>query len=57
MKLYDVPRNTMIYLSSDESKQPYKFCHIDGMYSYCKNEAGDVVHFAAWADVIIVGDN
>lgn len=29
----------------------YLFDHIDGMYSYCKNSAGQVVHFAAWTKV------
>ena len=29
----------------------YLFDHIDGMYSYCKNQAGQVVHFAAWTKV------
>ena len=29
----------------------YLFDHIDGMYSYCKDNAGQVVHFAAWTKV------
>jgi hypothetical protein len=29
----------------------YLFSHIDGMYSYCKDSAGQVVHFAAWTRV------
>ena len=30
------------------------FNHIDGMYSYCKNENGDIIHPAAWTEVEIV---
>ena len=29
----------------------YLFDHIDGMYSFCKDSAGTVVHFAAWTKV------
>lgn len=29
----------------------YLFDHIDGMYSFCKDSAGQVVHFAAWTKV------
>ena len=29
----------------------YLFYHIDGMYSFCKDSAGQVVHFAAWTRV------
>jgi hypothetical protein len=26
--------------------------HLDGMYSFCLNAANEVVHLAAWAEVI-----
>ena len=29
----------------------YLFDHIDGMYSFCKDSEGQVVHFAAWTKV------
>lgn len=29
----------------------YLFDHLDGMYSFCKDSAGQVVHFAAWTKV------
>jgi hypothetical protein len=32
------------------------FDHIDGMYSFCKTEAGDIVHLVAWQEVIIDED-
>tara|TARA_R110002020_G_scaffold127156_1_gene285326 strand:- start:557 stop:724 length:168 start_codon:yes stop_codon:yes gene_type:complete len=32
------------------------FRSIDGMYSYCTRDNGDVVHLVAWAEVEIVDD-
>lgn len=54
MKLYDVPRNTRIVVKdSDGNPYPLAFHHLDGMYSYCKDDAGNVVHLAAWTEVEI----
>ena len=50
MKLYDVPRNTRIVL---EDETELNFSHIDGMYSFCTDDAGNVVHLAAWTEVSI----
>lgn len=50
VKLCNVPRDTHIKLS-DAPEIEFNFKHIDGMYSYCTNDAGDVVHLAAWTDV------
>lgn len=63
MKLYDVPRKTWV-IPLDDVKvppsapnvsvcEPIFFDHIDGMYSYCKNIHGQVVHMAAWTEVTI----
>jgi len=30
------------------------FDHIDGMYSFCRNKEGQIVHLVAWAEVEIV---
>ena len=48
MKLYDVPRNSRIGLPDGGE---LNFSHIDGMYSYCTDDDGKVVHLAAWSDV------
>ena len=47
MKLYEVPRNTRILHEGVE----YNFVHIDGMYSFCIDGQGNIVHLVAWADV------
>lgn len=66
MKLYEVPRNSVVRVVSDNRNPPcsitteegevIKFHHIDGMYSYCHNKKGEVVHLAAWTEVELVGD-
>jgi antirestriction protein len=53
MKLYDVPRNTMIVLPNS---LVVKFHHIDGMYSVCTDAEGDLWHIAATTEVEIVKD-
>lgn len=64
MKLYDVKHNSKVRLKSTESGpvasidpevgEVYTFHHIDGMYSYCKDPQGNVVHLPAWSDVEVV---
>ena len=50
MKLFEVPRNTRIRLNNHE----LDFHHIDGMYSYCVDDAGNVIHLPANTEVEIV---
>lgn len=50
-KLFEVPRNTRIRLSDDTE---LNFHHIDGMYSFCVDDNGDIYHIAAFEDVEIV---
>jgi len=64
MKLYDVPNNTKIVVVDDIAIPPgapeikkgdvLNFKHIDGMYSYCENSKGEIVHLVAWANVKMV---
>lgn len=64
MKLYDVPRDSRIKVIGDikvpplspniEEQEELNFRSIDGMYSYCTRDNGEVVHLVAWADVEVI---
>jgi len=60
--LYDLHKGDYFVIVDEDLKVPvahdpvdlaakYLFGHIDGMYSYCKDIEGNVVHFAAWTKV------
>jgi hypothetical protein len=49
-KLYKVPRKTRIKLEGME----FNFYKIDGAYSYCTDDNGNVIHISASADVEIL---
>ena len=63
-KLYDVPRNTRIKVVVEDKVPPgapqikegeeLNFRSIDGMYSYCTRDNGEVVHLVAWTEVEIL---
>ena len=48
MKLYNVPRNSTIVLKEGIE---LKFHHIDGMYSFCTDDDGNVYHIGASEEV------
>jgi hypothetical protein len=50
MLLYKVPNNTWIAIEG----RYYLFHHIDGMYSYCTDSDGNVVHLSASANVTVM---
>lgn len=64
MKLYNVPRNSRIRLIEDGTVPPgapelpkgieINFHHVDGMYSYCTTDDGEVVHLVAFEEVEVV---
>ena len=66
MKLYDAPRNSRVKVVTQDKVPPgapeiksgeeLNFRSIDGMYSYCTRDNGEVVHLAAWTDVEVIGD-
>lgn len=52
MKLYEVERGSNIKLDDGEGNVLIlKFHHVDGMYGYCTDQNGNVIHLAAWSDV------
>jgi len=64
MELYNVPRNSRIRVVVNDKVPPgapgieqgeeLNFRFIDGMYSYCTRDNGEVVHLVAWAEVEII---
>lgn len=64
MQLYNVPRNSRIKIINPEAPPPdglnpiqgeeLNFSHIDGMYSYCTRDNGEVVHLKAWTEVEVI---
>ena len=61
-KLYDVPNNSRIgvlhlglkYEESGERIEELDFYHVDGMYSYCKDDKGNVIHLSCTSEVEIL---
>jgi len=66
VKLYEAPRNSLVRVVGTPTAPPdapevndgevIKFYHVDGMYSYCKNEYGDIVHIPAWQEVEVLNE-
>lgn len=66
MKLYDVPNKTWVKLTTVSIAPPGArevelheevfFDHLDGMYSFCKDIHGNIVHLPGWQDVDIVNN-
>lgn len=54
MKLYNCPRKSKIRITKDESGQVFFFDHIDGAYSYCLDQHGNVVHLSCGIEVELV---
>jgi len=44
LKLYQIPRNSIIYEDCDDGSSWIKFKRIDGNYSVCITEKGNIVH-------------
>ncbi len=67
MKLYEVKSPCKIRIKEIDSVPPahrelhqgeiVNFKHLDGMYSLCYTEQGEMIHPAAWTEVEIVVDN
>lgn len=65
MELYKVPRYHRVKVLQGvrvpvgaleiNKGDELNFHHVDGMYSYCKNDDGEVCHLLAWAEVEDLG--
>ena len=45
--LLDIPRESRILEPCSDGSKYLTFCHIDGLYSYCKTEKGGIAHLSA----------
>ena len=54
MKLYEVPNKTHVKIVGDDSGEVFFFDHPDGMYSFCRDSKGNIVHIYISQEVEIV---
>jgi hypothetical protein len=58
IKLYDVKRNSRIFVEglmiNDKLIGEFNFHYVDGMYSYCTTDDGDVFHLLATTECTII---
>ena len=64
MKLHEVPRRTIVRVMTEATVPPasdavgrgelIRFYNLDGMFSRCRNERGNIVHLSVCTDVEIV---
>ena len=64
MELFKVARNSRIKVIVEDKVPPgapqieegeeLNFRSIDGMYSYCTRDSGEVVHLVAWTEVEVI---
>ena len=52
MKLYEVPNNNYVRIQGTEDV--FYFDHLDGMYSFCKDSEGNIIHLSVGTPVEIV---
>ena len=56
MLLHELPRSKegiVFYVKKDTSKTQYMFHHVDGIYSYCTDGNGNVIHIGAYVEICI----
>jgi len=59
MKLYELPRGSLFKCDNGSllnhlNNPVYLLDHLDGMYSVCYDQNNQIVHFAAWTEVVPV---
>jgi len=54
MKLYECPRHSYIKIDYDSTGTIYFFENLDGMYSFCRDQYGNIVYLAAYINIIVV---
>ena len=54
MKLHEIPKQSKIFCEVSDGSKYVIFDHLDGMYSYCKSEKGDILHLSRFTPLIEV---
>ena len=54
MKLYECPRHSYIKIDYDSTGTIYFFENLDGMYSFCRDQYGNIVYLAAYINIVVV---
>ena len=57
MRLYEIPNRSTIHCEASDGSTFIIFHHLDGMYSYCETEKGNVVHLWASTEIEKDGDD
>lgn len=57
MKLYQIPRNSIIHEDCDDGSTWLKFKRIDGHYSVCETEKGNITHLGATTELKPISRN
>ena len=51
MKLYEIPKKSIIDCECDDGSTYITFNHLDGMYSHCTTEKGGTVHLGTHTEL------
>ena len=51
VRLYDIPENSKIICNVSDGSTWVSFRHLDGMYSYCVSEKGNIYHLYAMSEL------
>lgn len=55
-KLHKIPKNSILEISLGDGSKYVRFDHVDGLYSYCVSEMGNVIHLYAGTTLEKVSD-
>jgi hypothetical protein len=56
-KLYEIPEGALIECEASDGSKWIRFHRIDGMYSYCLTQNGNVAHLSASTDLVKIDEN
>jgi hypothetical protein len=55
-KLIHIPKESKIMCQCSDGSEYLTFNHIDGMYSFCKTENGNIVHLGCMTNLELLPD-